>query len=552
MKQGIHANSLRQADKILAYYRRTQAASFKTLVFDEAFFRELRGIVPHVKIAGRVYEDNQQLGAEGGRYNRRIVEHARAYPSVDYWEGPNEAFQWQPDIGRYSNLEVERVTMLAGLTPPRRAIVGNFSTGNPDITTPDHAQHWRDFAPAIRAAMAYGGLLGKHEYDAPYFDRLIEGDIWQPSARGWLALRYRKDVAILAALGVTNIKWALTETGLDGGVNPRPGPQGGGWYDFRDYPSPKLGAYDKQRRWYDWQLSSDPNVLFVVGFGESSEDPTWDSFSIFRDDAMTDAIIAAEADLPIWHFAPPVVTPPVVRPPVTPPNPPPPPVRPPMQASYTVVRGDTLSKLGQRFGIPWPEIAAANNLRPPYVLSIGMVLVIPGIASVPSVPLYAVADGPYTAHRWPRPNGQLVSWIIVHSPAAAAGATPQNVKEYLRRNDRQVSYGEYIEAGKVTILAGPDYWTGHSGSDSARIPNTEVRGRFVNYRTVGVALHDAPTVERAVMETGARRVADLIRQFGLPDAGVVLGHLETDPTRRHDPIGVNMTAFRSLVHGFLT
>jgi hypothetical protein len=94
----------------------------------------------------------------------------------------------------------------------------------------------------------------------------------------------------------------LTETGVDGGVTNRPGHQGGGWADFRDTPDPQLGDYEKQRRWYAWQVSHDPYVVGLTSFGECSADPTWHSFSLLHDTGMTDKIIAAEADLPDWHF----------------------------------------------------------------------------------------------------------------------------------------------------------------------------------------------------------------------------------------------------------
>ena len=47
-------------------------------------------------------------------------------------------------------------------------------------------------------------------------------------------------------------------------------------------------------------------------------------------------------------------------------------------ASYTVVKGDTLSKIGTKFGVAWKDIAAANGIRAPYTINIGKVLTIPG------------------------------------------------------------------------------------------------------------------------------------------------------------------------------
>lgn len=46
----------------------------------------------------------------------------------------------------------------------------------------------------------------------------------------------------------------------------------------------------------------------------------------------------------------------------------------PASGTYTVVRGDTLSAIGKRFGIPWLKLAELNNLEPPYKIEVGQVL----------------------------------------------------------------------------------------------------------------------------------------------------------------------------------
>ncbi len=46
---------------------------------------------------------------------------------------------------------------------------------------------------------------------------------------------------------------------------------------------------------------------------------------------------------------------------------------------YIVKAGDSVSLIGLRFGVPWEEIAEANDLSGDYVIEIGQVLVIPGV-----------------------------------------------------------------------------------------------------------------------------------------------------------------------------
>ena len=46
--------------------------------------------------------------------------------------------------------------------------------------------------------------------------------------------------------------------------------------------------------------------------------------------------------------------------------------------TYTVVAGDSLSKIGATLGVPWKEIAAANGIEDPWIIRPGQVLTIPG------------------------------------------------------------------------------------------------------------------------------------------------------------------------------
>lgn len=47
-------------------------------------------------------------------------------------------------------------------------------------------------------------------------------------------------------------------------------------------------------------------------------------------------------------------------------------------ASYTVQKGDSLSKIGARYGVSWNSLAIANNIKSPYTVYPGQVLSIPG------------------------------------------------------------------------------------------------------------------------------------------------------------------------------
>ena len=50
-------------------------------------------------------------------------------------------------------------------------------------------------------------------------------------------------------------------------------------------------------------------------------------------------------------------------------------------ANYTVKSGDTLSSIAANNNVNWQDIATANNLSSPYVLTIGQALCVPGAAT---------------------------------------------------------------------------------------------------------------------------------------------------------------------------
>lgn len=54
----------------------------------------------------------------------------------------------------------------------------------------------------------------------------------------------------------------------------------------------------------------------------------------------------------------------------------------------TVSKGDTLSKIGAKFGVDWKEIAAVNSIDSPYTIHVGQKLRIPSKVSVQYYPAY--------------------------------------------------------------------------------------------------------------------------------------------------------------------
>jgi LysM repeat protein len=91
--------------------------------------------------------------------------------------------------------------------------------------------------------------------------------------------------------------------------------------------------------------------------------------------------------------------------------------------AYTVVAGDTLSGIAERFGLSTSELHAANPIPDPRLIYPGQVLVIPGVGT--PAPM---AAGPVPSLQFPsRPEDPYVESLIEEF-AAAYGVDPKLVK----------------------------------------------------------------------------------------------------------------------------
>ena len=82
----------------------------------------------------------------------------------------------------------------------------------------------------------------------------------------------------------------------------------------------------------------------------------------------------------------------------------------PAPSTYTVQAGDTLSAIGQEFGVSWSDLAAINGLSDPDLILPGQVLKLTG--PVPANPAPVVTHAPAVVH------------IAAVSPAPAAAPAP--------------------------------------------------------------------------------------------------------------------------------
>ena len=268
-------------------------AVVKTLELDANFLAQIKQTSPNTKIVARVDFPQLDLAsfdpiASAQDYLNRVIKYAedeRRRPYIDGWESVNEPVAVNADeMRRLADYEAERTRLLGdrGL----RSVIGNFGTGQPPM------ELWPDFFPAIQAAKQYDGWLGLHEYSAPtmYYLTSVEGNGRYPGVTpqdtGWLTLRYRKVYEeILAPAGLVS-PLVMTELGIDGLVEPRPGPADArGWKDFQSFWAENgyglwgPGAYVEQLVWYDNAMREND---YVIGGAIFALAPTagWDTYDI--------------------------------------------------------------------------------------------------------------------------------------------------------------------------------------------------------------------------------------------------------------------------------
>ncbi|MCB8988224.1 MAG: hypothetical protein H6661_10800 [Ardenticatenaceae bacterium] len=279
---GIHV--VRNNDPaIMEFVRRSQPAVVKA-VDDVGFLEEVKAVSPRTITIGRLSARDQSYAGVPEETARDFVEYQLerylANPYVDYWEGWNEPDPNLDNMAWYARFEQERVRLLAsyGL----KAAVGGFATGVPELN------EFELFVPAIETAIEYGGILSLHEYSAPDMTYLygdpLPGYPAYPD-RGSLTFRYRWYYReILEPAGLV-LPLVISEAGIDGIIGGRPGPEGKGWADFKEYwvqqgwADTGEEAFIKQLNWYDNGVRQDG---YVIGFAVFTAGPIgqWEEYSI--------------------------------------------------------------------------------------------------------------------------------------------------------------------------------------------------------------------------------------------------------------------------------
>lgn len=281
----------RNDGRIFDLLRTGNVTLIKTLEYDPNFVAEMKAISPKTLIVGRMDVPQVNLAgmtnpkAEAQAFADKLLPIAtepRRLANIDAWESYNEPIAGSPDeMARLGEFEAYRTEIFAASGV--RSCVGNFSAGLPPL------EWWPQFRPAIEAAIKHKGYLGLHEYSAPTMQFGTPQDPlgWavNPAEEGWITLRYRKVYRGYLQPNQLNIPLLLTEVGIDGLLQNRPGPKGRGWPDFGGYwaelgmGSDTPGNYIEQLAWYDAHLMQDDYVLGAAIFAAAAS-PGWESYEI--------------------------------------------------------------------------------------------------------------------------------------------------------------------------------------------------------------------------------------------------------------------------------
>lgn len=266
-KMGLHVIQ-NNNPAIMDFVRQARPAVMKA-VGDFGFLAEVKEASPRTITIGRFPASNQDIAGNPEEAARQFVAEQLSYyeqnPYVDYWEGWNEPDPNMESMSWYARFEQERVRQMAA--HGYRAAVGGFSAGVPEL------DEFALFVPAIRTALEHNGILSLHEYAAPTMDYLYGDPLPGYPAyadRGSLTFRYRWFYREILEPNDLVIPLVISESGIDGIIGGRPGPDGLGWRDFQSYwqeqgrwGSSGVEAYINQLAWYDSGLRQDG---YVIGF----------------------------------------------------------------------------------------------------------------------------------------------------------------------------------------------------------------------------------------------------------------------------------------------
>jgi hypothetical protein len=141
--------------------------------------------------------------------------------------------------------------------------------------------------------------------------------------------------------------------------------------------------------------------------------------------------------------------------------------------------------------------------------------------------------------------GQAPKYIVLHSTASPVGSTLASTAAFLKQNDRAVSIHELVGDATVYRMVTDDRAAHHAEAPTAQLPGGEPNylNNELTWGIEGFQIGTTP-VSAAVARLMLERVVLACRRLNIPSSRV-LAHREIDPTRRTDPLGIDMIQFRA-------
>lgn len=171
----------------------------------------------------------------------------------------------------------------------------------------------------------------------------------------------------------------------------------------------------------------------------------------------------------------------------------------------------------------------------------------PGGSTV-TITNYAAPKSKHSSSR----EGRGIQYLILHTTESPLDVDEAETLNYLVQNERGVSIHDYLAKfpdGSIRLYGMVPYSRAahHAGADTARLPNGYA-GTEVNRRTIGIEVYrrKEQQVPAAVWEALIDWAVARCKQYNL-QVSQILSHAQVDPTRRSDPVGLNMTWFRDRV-----
>lgn len=272
----------RWTDK-LDLLRKWQPSLVLVLQPEEEKVRQLREACPQAIIVGRFYHDDNHysnnIKARPKEFAHEIHQEIvgnPVTPLLDYAQSNNETNQDWEGIQKLNQFTQEWM-FLADQSQVYKCAILAFSVGNPDLPHKPgdpagfdgRMLYWQQVLPSLNYAQVNNHILLLHAYGYP--------DMFHPDA-DWYIYRYERQVqANLRTLGITNLKYAYGEIGIDRLIV-----NGKGGY--------KVVASDQDytNQLFQWEKDLQSQALLLGGaiftFGDSGG---WDTYDISSTNAAS-------------------------------------------------------------------------------------------------------------------------------------------------------------------------------------------------------------------------------------------------------------------------